>query len=879
MASPSGPPKVFISYAWEEEPHPTWVGELATRLRTKDGLDVTLDRWAAQPGDELTLFMEKGIRDSRFVLMICTPLYKAKFDERLGGVGYEARNIAGEIYTGLATKKIIPIHRQGGKWAEAAPTAVLGSFYVNLTGDPFREVHYRTLVDFLHGRREVAPRIGHGDTLFEGPGAVPATPVANFSGRDQEMASLVAHLRAASETAVCVVASGIGGVGKTSLARQLVATRAADLFPEGAAWLDGANLVSELVRVCGRFGWPEKTDPTPQRATAFLTNQLHRRPILLVVDNLPAMADSTHVPIPGGKCRTLITSRSLSLAHDLAVPAKTIRLEHWSPEVSRQYLQEAVPHLAGEPDTDLEALSRFVQGLPLAVRLIARALARNVSRSAKQHLVRLQTAPLGTLDGVASAADRGIAATFLDAYRSLTQDEQAVLRALASCARGTRAEIVAAVAKRDLATSEDALNALARVSLAEFRVRAHLPWHLHDVVRFFVRAQPESARAEAAHLDWVREHLRKHEDPLAHEALEEGIAEAIAAFERLLSSRDNSRAGEVLFPIYLHLMRRGRCARAAGLTERLLGSLGSEEHAAAAGCLGNLGLCYRTLGDIPKAIDCHQRSLALDEKLGSLEDQAKQLGNLGYCYVTLGVIPKAIDFFQGSLALYEKLGSLGGQATQLGDLGLCYRTLGDIQKAIDCHQRSLAIEEKLGSLGGQATQLGRLGVCYQTLDDIPKAIDFHQRADALYEELGSLEGHAASLGNLGNCYETLGDIPKAIDFHQRADALYEELGSLEGQAGAIGGLGHCYLTLGDIPRAIDFIQRSRALNERLGSLEGQAIQLENLGLCYQTLGDIPKAIDFLQRSLAFLRAMGLTDGHPNIATLQRALAAATAPSA
>ena len=49
--APAAPPKAFISYAWEDEPHPTRVKDLATRLRTKDGIDgvpaktIRLEHW------------------------------------------------------------------------------------------------------------------------------------------------------------------------------------------------------------------------------------------------------------------------------------------------------------------------------------------------------------------------------------------------------------------------------------------------------------------------------------------------------------------------------------------------------------------------------------------------------------------------------------------------------------------------------------------------------------------------------------------------------------------------------------------------------------------------------------------------------------------
>jgi hypothetical protein len=97
--------------------------------------------------------------------------------------------------------------------------------------------------------------------LFEGPGAMPALPVPNFLGRSADLDALRRAL-ASESAAVCVVASGIGGIGKTTLVRQFVATEAAQLFHEGAAWIDATALPSELGRVAQRFGWKSERLPT-----------------------------------------------------------------------------------------------------------------------------------------------------------------------------------------------------------------------------------------------------------------------------------------------------------------------------------------------------------------------------------------------------------------------------------------------------------------------------------------------------------------------------------------------------------------------------------------------------------------------------------------
>jgi len=101
---------VFISYSWDSELHKTWVKTLAKRLR-KDGVDVKLDCWSAVPGSQLPAFMEESIRDNEFVLIVCTPNYKNKSDNRKGGVGYEGDIMTAEI--------MAEITRGGASYREA----------------------------------------------------------------------------------------------------------------------------------------------------------------------------------------------------------------------------------------------------------------------------------------------------------------------------------------------------------------------------------------------------------------------------------------------------------------------------------------------------------------------------------------------------------------------------------------------------------------------------------------------------------------------------------------------------------------------------------------------------------------------------------------
>ncbi|MEO5727626.1 MAG: metallophosphoesterase, partial [Byssovorax sp.] len=250
------------------------------------------------------------------------------------------------------------------------------------------------------GAEQEAPRVALPTTaLFEGPGAMPAVPVPNFLGRSADLDALRRALASESE-AVCVVASGIGGIGKTTLVRQFVATESQQLFPEGAAWIDATALPSELARVAQRFGWPSERLPSVEEANKWLAVTLHDRLVLLVVDNVdPEQVNPLEIPVPGGRCRTLVTSRSIALHEDLGKPAQALPLGKWSDATCREYLRRVSKREDLHEDAELDALAHFVGNLPLAIRLMVKLLTRGALP--EWLLAQMKEQPLGTLDAVA----------------------------------------------------------------------------------------------------------------------------------------------------------------------------------------------------------------------------------------------------------------------------------------------------------------------------------------------------------------------------------------------------------------------------------------------------------------------------------------------
>jgi len=107
-------PTVFISYSWDSEEHREWILKLANDLISKYGINVLLDQYELSAGKDLTYFMESSIEQSTKVLLILTPNYKLKAENRTGGVGYEYSMISQELFDIQANdNKFIPILRNG----------------------------------------------------------------------------------------------------------------------------------------------------------------------------------------------------------------------------------------------------------------------------------------------------------------------------------------------------------------------------------------------------------------------------------------------------------------------------------------------------------------------------------------------------------------------------------------------------------------------------------------------------------------------------------------------------------------------------------------------------------------------------------------------
>jgi TIR domain len=152
-------PKVFISYSHDSAAHKAWVLKLGSDLRVK-GVDVVLDQWDLVPGQDVSLFMQRGISEADRVIMICSSTYVTKSEQGVGGVGYERLIVTAEVVNSIDTIKFIPILRAASS-SKKTPSFLGPRVYIDFENDSEYELKLTELARQIHGAPAVSkPPLG-----------------------------------------------------------------------------------------------------------------------------------------------------------------------------------------------------------------------------------------------------------------------------------------------------------------------------------------------------------------------------------------------------------------------------------------------------------------------------------------------------------------------------------------------------------------------------------------------------------------------------------------------------------------------------------------------------------------------------------------------
>lgn len=650
-------------------------------------------------------------------------------------------------------------------------------------------------------------------TPFQMPRDIP-----DFTGRTTELANLQECLLTAAADGLppVVVISGMGGVGKTTLAiRAAHSTRAA--FPDGQLYADLRGFGSGtprtahdlLTRFLTDLGVPAHSLPedTDDRAALYRAALAERR-VLVVLDNARDAVQVAPLLIGSGRGTVVVTSR-----HSLTGLAAATRITLQPLDVDEQnQLLTAIcgPDRLGADRVATERILTACAGLPLALRIVGARLAHGG-----------RTVP-GTADRLHQAGHRltalsldhlDVREVFLMSYQALSgsprqteRDAAAAFRRLGLWpAHPFSAEAASALLDQPVERSLDLLDVL--VSAHLLQNPAPGAYRFHDLLGEFAaeRAEQEESPAERQSgllrmVTWYRGATREADRATRTRA---HIDPAPAPDAPLPEFADGGRA---LAWITAEMPAIHDAVRIASVSTRPELSWGIVD-TLFGWTLTNWWATQEWEAPVTEA-------LAAAEREGDLRGQAQMENLLGVAHGAAYHSEASITHLAAAAALYEQVGDTRRQAQSLANYGTACAQRSRMPEGLTAIRRAIALHSEFGP--PPTAFLHTLGTLLFRSGDASSAEPVFRRCMEVWRSEGQRLYTAIALVNLGDSLRALDRCDEAFAFLEESVALSRELDNDFHIADALEALARTHLHFGDRDQARDQWHQALAIAEKHG---------------------------------------------------------------
>lgn len=684
-----------------------------------------------------------------------------------------------------------------------------------------------------------------------------AADIADFTGRDKEIAQIYGYLIPSGDhgprrVAPIVVVGGKGGIGKTSIALH-AAHGMTSHFPDGQLYADlhgGTSHPVQPIQVLERFlrvlGIPGTQIPEglDERAELY-RNLVGDRKVLVVLDN--AAGESQVLPLlPGrGNAAVIVTSRSR-----LAGLAGALRLEVdvFDADKSLNLLARIVGEERVQTQTEAAlAVAEHCGHLPLALRIAGARLVARPHWSIRRLAERLadETRRLDEL----RHGDMGIRSSISLTYDAASNDARRLFRRLALLDMPVFSGwLCAAVLDQALPDAEDLLDDLVSAQLIDPIDGGSGPYsqyRFHDLIRVFARerlAAEDSVAdrkgaldralgallflAEAARVRYYSgDYLRIQNDaarwPLPSHVVDQLVRDPLVWFDRERTA----------------LVCGVRQAAQAGLAELCWGLASSAV----------------TLFDSRTYLDdwteTHTIALAATRKADLIRGQAAILYTTGTLHMTQQRFDQARQELDEAAKLFRDAADEHGTALVIRHIAFMDRLSGQLDSAARRYEEALSIFRRTEDHIGCAYVLQSLAQVKLELGDPERAKELLSDALHLCRIAHCERIEAQVLHRMGEALLLDGEPARAVETFELALTMIRDVGDPIGEAYILHGMGVAHLRQGSYAEAKQALQRALNLADGVGERLAQARALVGLCELELALGDLNEAVQAGQQAV------------------------------
>ncbi|MFF8036308.1 tetratricopeptide repeat protein [Streptomyces sp. NPDC016626] len=711
-----------------------------------------------------------------------------------------------------------------------------------------------------------------------------------FVGRAAQVEELLAGMAPEGDGRAVVVSAGMGGVGKTALARHAAAIAVQRRWFTGAAVLvdlrgydpDGRAVASEdvfapLLRMLGVEA--KKVPETRAEQAAVYHQTLDRmarqgRRVLLVLDNASS-GDQVRNLLPRQSAhRVLVTTRDR-----MSVPgSRTLVLAELPLGEARVLLEEAVREQLPE-DTRIgdnpelaDRLVRACGALPLAVRIVAAILADEPDL------------PLTTLvdelrrGGDLRHGELSVAGAFDASWRRLLVRDPSAARLgwLCTLHPGPVLDTEAARAL-DGRTEAEVRAGLRTLLQAHLLGRAEGRWQLHDLVRRHLAAQSlpgladEPAAALARLLEYYLEAARTRDAqwferervnlltavPVAAAAGQDRLAAELAAAVCTFLTEPSDLPARILLCLH-EVDAAGRFADARRRAE----------------ALERLGMSLTAAARFSEGLSVLRQSLELWRAIGDEEQVADVLHFLGRALTRAKRFQQAVSAFRESAQQYRALGSPLREAAVLDDLALALINLRQPDEALAAANRSAELYAAGGDRCSELNLRVTAAAIHTTAGHYHEAVSAAEAVAWLARDEGHIEAEARACSQLAIIYGQTGQQRRYITYRNRALQLCQQSGDESLEPALMIPMLIAVTALANDVDAAAAIQQEVDYHRSVGNMNGEGDALHRLGLLLSDRTQHSAAYQVHQKAVEVWRELGNRHREgTELATLARAYAA------
>ena len=748
-------------------------------------------------------------------------------------------------------------------------------------------------------------------------------PVANFIGREEELQELdkiAPPVEEENEKTKIIVLWGLGGVGKTQLARKFVAKNHQNYTM--VYTLDGQSeetINQGYKNLVFRLSGIDMTERSPaevrKRVNALLAQQ-DNKGWLLLFDNADEsdMLDSLYDKLPKRGGNIVITSRVVLDWENVAV----IEVNQFKRTDSISLLEKIIRKDRQCDHETLDALAEALGDLPLALTQ-AGAYINSFKRkgyNAAEYLTAFQksyadsAARLAEFRSTVECHNRRIITTTWDMSRENIivrcplADEALCLLAYLNPKKIPSDWIDRWLQNRGIQDEEELKEKVSEIinTLYEGYSMIHYEEEegisIHRLMQRVVQGSlPEEERkkfiGEALRLEKDKFNPYNHGDPKTWKIGRECLPHAISVANRAsrhypdFNELENSereipkQMGVFFHAMGNYVMRQGNASQAIEYYEKALEifkSFYGENHPSVASTLGNLGNARSALGEKKRAIEYYEKVLEITKSFHGAHHPsvADTLNNLGLAWSDLGENKKAVEYYEKAL---EILKSFYGAhhpsvADTLSNLGLAWSALGEKKKAIEYYEKALEMTKAfLGeSHSSVADILNNLGLAWSALGEKKKAIEYYEKALEMKKSFYGTHhpSVAGILNNLGTAWSDLGEKKKAIEYYEKALEMTKAVFGAHhpSVADTLHNLGTAWSDLGEKKKAIEYYEKALEMKKSFYGSHHPSVAstLNNLGTAWSDLGEKKKAIEYYEKALEVTKSFYGTH-HPSVADI------------